>query len=87
MPVQLPPAPPHIDLPPAPEDPPTIDDVIAAQRYQERVDSSRRLTLGRDGANRLDSVRAEIYKLEVIQAHRAESMPCLFSENESYNGF
>ena len=44
MPVQLPPQPPglDVDLPPHPNDPPTIDDIVLAQEYQRRVEFSGR---------------------------------------------
>lgn len=44
MPVQLPPQPPglDVDLPPHPNDPPTIDDIVLAQDYQRRVEFSGR---------------------------------------------
>jgi hypothetical protein len=38
MPVLLPPQPPGVILPPQPQDPPTLADVVAAKAYQARVD-------------------------------------------------
>ena len=72
MPIQLPLAQPYVNLPPPPQDPPTIGDVMVAQRYHEQVDNLRRLRHGIGGPNQLNAAQAEIYKLEVIQAHRAE---------------
>lgn len=90
MPVQLPPQAPGLDadLPPHPNDPPTIDDISLAQDYQRRVEFSGRgksstclqwlhplIALGLLGGppprpSMADIARAEVYKTELVIAHR-----------------
>lgn len=60
-------------LPPAPQDPPVLADVVRAKYYERRVETA----LGRlqipNGPTSNDDARADIYKTQVILAHSADN--------------
>ncbi|EDR15936.1 uncharacterized protein LACBIDRAFT_321028 [Laccaria bicolor S238N-H82] len=70
MPIPLPPQAGAAILPPAPQDPPVLADVVRAKYYLRSVETSVRTHVP-NGPTPDDEARADIYKTQVALAHSA----------------